>query len=262
MGSFSNNIVSVHTICLAQYGQVGSCAIKPESTNQKNPDASAVTCPKPSDSTAKASPPITNLPIPSSPSVAPSALKPFETTKPNSVDTQLLPMAVLPPLEKQLLQSRESDTDAEMSSSSSEEDALEYMSEYLEDSLAVISPLPSSKPKKQTNTKTGGYGCPNPEVPRDLYSLPVYPPLCLLLSADPFHPSTASEGALHERLLPLCLLLASHGQPKTPRVGRAWHPIRRVVHFGPRCINRLVSQSHGWSAQGDQAKGSFSGAWR
>ncbi|GBN72926.1 hypothetical protein AVEN_5116-1 [Araneus ventricosus] len=39
-----------------------------------------------------------------------------------------------------------------------------------------------------------------------------------------------------------------------PRVGRAWRPIRRVVHFGPRCINRLVSQSHGWSAQGDQAK--------
>ncbi|GBN32754.1 hypothetical protein AVEN_194099-1 [Araneus ventricosus] len=44
-----------------------------------------------------------------------------------------------------------------------------------------------------------------------------------------------------------------------PRVGRAWRPIRRVVHFGPRCINRLVSQSHGWSAQGDQAKESFSG---
>ncbi|GBN45523.1 hypothetical protein AVEN_187422-1, partial [Araneus ventricosus] len=38
---------------------------------QKNPDASAVTCSKPSDSTAKASPPVTNLPIPSSPSVAP-----------------------------------------------------------------------------------------------------------------------------------------------------------------------------------------------
>ncbi|GBN55122.1 hypothetical protein AVEN_10521-1 [Araneus ventricosus] len=25
-----------------------------------------------------------------------------------------------------------------------------------------------------------------------------------------------------------------------PRVGRAWRPIRRVVDFGPRCINRLV----------------------
>ncbi|GBM18956.1 hypothetical protein AVEN_1578-1 [Araneus ventricosus] len=37
---------------------------------QTNPDASAVSCSKPSDSTAKASP-ITNLPIPSSPSVAP-----------------------------------------------------------------------------------------------------------------------------------------------------------------------------------------------
>ncbi|GBN27501.1 hypothetical protein AVEN_67559-1 [Araneus ventricosus] len=36
---------------------------------QQNPDASAVTCTKPSDSTAKVSPPITNLPIPSSPSL-------------------------------------------------------------------------------------------------------------------------------------------------------------------------------------------------
>ncbi|GBN64206.1 hypothetical protein AVEN_214804-1 [Araneus ventricosus] len=39
-----------------------------------------------------------------------------------------------------------------------------------------------------------------------------------------------------------------------PRVGRAWRPIRRVVHFGPWCINRPVSQPFGWSAQGDQAK--------
>ncbi|GBO14699.1 hypothetical protein AVEN_255376-1 [Araneus ventricosus] len=151
---------------------------------QKNPDASAVTCPKPSDSTAKASPPITNLPIPSSPSVAPvseaalaspdftdfqlarnkkklkkdsptktnhsiteaekiakfytsshreitnpipkkdnisthqSTLKPFPTTTPTSVDIELLPMAVLSPLEKRILQSRESDADAEMSCSS------------------------------------------------------------------------------------------------------------------------------------------------
>ncbi|GBN34285.1 hypothetical protein AVEN_242345-1 [Araneus ventricosus] len=59
-------------------------------------------------------------------------------------------MAVLPPLEKTVLQSRESDADAEMSSSSlSEEDALEYdMSEDLEDSPAVNSPPPSSKPQK------------------------------------------------------------------------------------------------------------------
>ncbi|GBO33638.1 hypothetical protein AVEN_29545-1 [Araneus ventricosus] len=65
-------------------------------------------------------------------------------------------MAVLPPLEKTVLQSRESDADAEMSSSSlSEEDALEYdMSEDLEDSPAVNSPPPSSKPQKETNTKT------------------------------------------------------------------------------------------------------------
>ncbi|GBN17300.1 hypothetical protein AVEN_131247-1, partial [Araneus ventricosus] len=179
-----------------------------------NKDISTVSISKPSDSTTRAPPPITNLPISASPSVAPvseealaspdftdfklvtnrkklkkdsptktnnsiakaekitkfytssrrevpntvptkddtcthrSALKPFETKKPISVDTQLLPMAVLPPLEKQLLQSRESDADAEMSSSSlSEEDALEYdMSEDLEDSPAVNSPPPSSKP--------------------------------------------------------------------------------------------------------------------
>ncbi|GBL77225.1 hypothetical protein AVEN_242104-1 [Araneus ventricosus] len=184
-------------------------------STQTNPDVSICSS-KPHDSIARASPPITNLPISSSPSVTPvseeallspdftdfklvsnkkklkrdsptktnhsiakaekiskfytssrrevlntvptkdgtcthkSALKPFETKKPTSVDTQLLPMAVLPPLEKQLLQSRESDADAEMSSSSlSEEDALEYdMSEDLEDSPAVNSPPPSSKPQK------------------------------------------------------------------------------------------------------------------
>ncbi|GBO45075.1 hypothetical protein AVEN_98687-1 [Araneus ventricosus] len=184
-------------------------------STQTNPDVSICSS-KPPDSIARASPPITNLPISSSPSVTPvseeallspdftdfklvsnkkklkrdsptktnhsiakaekiskfytssrrevlntvptkddtcthkSALKPFETKKPTSVDNQLLPMAVLPPLEKQLLQSRESDADAEMSSSSlSEEDALEYdMSEDLEDSPAVNSPPPSSKPQK------------------------------------------------------------------------------------------------------------------
>ncbi|GBM54370.1 hypothetical protein AVEN_238949-1 [Araneus ventricosus] len=171
---------------------------------------------KPPDSIARASPPVTNFPISSSPSVAPvseealaspdftdfklvsnkkklkrdsptktnnsiaksekiskfytssrrevlntvptkddtcthkSVSKPFETKKPTSVDTQLLPMAVLPPLEKTVLQSRESDADAEMSSSSlSEEDALEYdMSEDLEDSPEVNSPPFSSKPQK------------------------------------------------------------------------------------------------------------------
>ncbi|GBM46902.1 hypothetical protein AVEN_105767-1 [Araneus ventricosus] len=82
-----------------------------------------------------------------------SALKPFGTTKPTSVDIELLPMAVLPPLEKRILQSRESDADAEMSSSSvSEGDTLEYnMSEDLEDSPAVISPPPSSKSEKTKN---------------------------------------------------------------------------------------------------------------
>ncbi|GBL84936.1 hypothetical protein AVEN_153463-1 [Araneus ventricosus] len=77
-----------------------------------------------------------------------SVLKPLATPKPTSVDTELLPMAVLPPLERTVLQSRESDADAEMSSSLSEEDALEYdMSEDLEDSPAVNSPPPSSKPQ-------------------------------------------------------------------------------------------------------------------
>ncbi|GBO06041.1 hypothetical protein AVEN_63092-1 [Araneus ventricosus] len=178
-------------------------------------------CSKPSDSTAEASPPITNLPIPSSPSVAPvseealtspdftdfqlvrnkkklkkdfltktnhsitkaekiakfyttshheitnpiatkdkisthqSTLKPFPTITSTSVDIELLPIAVLPPLEKRILESRESDADAEMSSSSvSEEDALEYnMSEDLEDSPAVISPPPPSKPEKANKYK-------------------------------------------------------------------------------------------------------------
>ncbi|GBM45805.1 hypothetical protein AVEN_34843-1 [Araneus ventricosus] len=194
--------------------------IAPSQRIQKNPDASAVTCSKPSDSTAKASPPITNLPIPSSPSVVPvseealappdftdfkvvrnrkklkkdsptktnhsiskaekiakfyttsrreitnpiptkdnistrqSTFKPLPTTTSTSVDIELLPMAVLPPLEKILLQSRQSDADAEMSSSLSEEDALEYnMSEDLEDSPAVISPPPPSKPGKANKYK-------------------------------------------------------------------------------------------------------------
>ncbi|GBL71936.1 hypothetical protein AVEN_40728-1, partial [Araneus ventricosus] len=71
----------------------------------------------------------------------------------------------------------------------------------------------------------GEYGCPKPKEPRDLSYLPVYTPLRLLLFADSFHPWTASEGALHERLSPLCFLPASHGQLKPPRVGHAWRPI-------------------------------------
>ncbi|GBN68084.1 hypothetical protein AVEN_275511-1 [Araneus ventricosus] len=181
---------------------------------QHNPDIS-ISHSKPPDSIARASPLITNLPIPFSPSVSPvieetlaspdltdftsvksrkklkkdwpnktnntiakaekiskfyttshrevknpvpakdnisthqSVLKHLATPKPISVDTELLPMAVLPPLERTVLQSRESDADAEMSSSLSEEDALEYdISEDLEDSPAVISPPPSSKPQK------------------------------------------------------------------------------------------------------------------
>ncbi|GBN03355.1 hypothetical protein AVEN_268066-1 [Araneus ventricosus] len=187
----------------------------------RNKDASVVSISKPSESLTRASPPMTNLPIPSTPPVAPvseealasldltdftlvinkkklkknsptktnntnakaekiakfyttshrevtnpiptkdnkstnqSALKPFETTKHTSVDIELLPMAVLPPLEKRILQSRESDADAEMSSSSaSEEDALEYnMSEDLEDSSAAISPPPPFKPENSNKYK-------------------------------------------------------------------------------------------------------------
>ncbi|GBO44773.1 hypothetical protein AVEN_190004-1 [Araneus ventricosus] len=99
---------------------------------------------------------ITN-PIPTKDNISThqSALKPSVIAKPTSVDIELLPMAVLPPLEKIILQSRESDADAEMSSSSaSEEDALEYnMSEDLEDSPAVISPPPPSKPEKANKYK-------------------------------------------------------------------------------------------------------------
>ncbi|GBN01702.1 hypothetical protein AVEN_211119-2 [Araneus ventricosus] len=99
---------------------------------------------------------ITN-PIPTKDNISnlQSTLKPFPTTTPTSVDIELLPMAVLPPLEKILLQSRECDADDEMSSSSaSDEDALEYnMSEDLEDSLAGTSPPTSSKPEKADKYK-------------------------------------------------------------------------------------------------------------
>ncbi|GBM61298.1 hypothetical protein AVEN_9572-1 [Araneus ventricosus] len=36
-------------------------------------------------------------------------------------------------------------------------------------------------PTLRSSPSLGRYGCPNPEIPRDLYSLPVYPLLCLLL---------------------------------------------------------------------------------
>ncbi|GBN61269.1 hypothetical protein AVEN_25823-1 [Araneus ventricosus] len=51
----------------------------------------------------------------------------------------------------------------------------------------------------------------------------------------------------------VCFLLLMDSK-LPPRVGRAWRPIRRVVHCDPRCIHRPVSQPLGWSAQGDQAK--------
>ncbi|GBO22526.1 hypothetical protein AVEN_231462-1 [Araneus ventricosus] len=151
-------------------------------STQTNQDISAESTSKQSVPIPRTPPAITHLSNPSFPSVAPlceealaspdltdftlvktkdnisthqSTLKPFPTTTPTSVDIELLPMAVLPPLEKRLLQSRESDADAEMSSSSaSEEDALEYnMSEDLENSPAVISPPPPSKPEKANKNK-------------------------------------------------------------------------------------------------------------
>ncbi|GBN46977.1 hypothetical protein AVEN_172931-1 [Araneus ventricosus] len=145
-------------------------------STQTNQDISAESTSKQSVPIPRTPPAITNLSNPSFPSVAPlceealaspdltdftlvktkdnisthqSVLKPLATPKTTSVDTELLPMAVLPPLERTVLQSREYDADAEMSSSVSEEDALEYdMSEDLEDSPAVNSPPPSSKPQK------------------------------------------------------------------------------------------------------------------
>ncbi|GBO19874.1 hypothetical protein AVEN_93224-1, partial [Araneus ventricosus] len=91
---------------------------------------------------------VTN-PIPTKDNVSShqSALKRFETTKPTSVDIERLPMAVLPPLEKRILPSRESDADADLCSSSASEE------EDLEDSPAVISPLPSPKPEKANKYK-------------------------------------------------------------------------------------------------------------
>ncbi|GBN79508.1 hypothetical protein AVEN_205507-1 [Araneus ventricosus] len=140
----------------------------------------------------------------------------------------------------------------------------------------------------RSSPSVGEYGCPNPEVPRDISSLLVSTPLrwllcqenktnsnstplSLLLSAAYFHPSTASEGALHEKLLPLCLLLAFHGQPET-RLGEAhellplcfycfmdsnsyvWpcgRPIRRligVIYPDNQYINGMWSRSKGAAA--------------
>lgn len=74
-------------------------------------------------------------------------------TSKTSVSSELLPMAIFHPLEKQFNQSRESDADAEMTSSS-DGDALEYnMSEDLEDSPSDIDPSTSSKPEKSNKYK-------------------------------------------------------------------------------------------------------------
>ncbi|GBN64617.1 hypothetical protein AVEN_156680-1 [Araneus ventricosus] len=71
-------------------------------------------------------------------------------------------------------------------------------------------------------------------------------------------PQTNNNNSMRSCRRSVCFLLLMDSK-LPPRVGRAWQLIRRVVHFGPRCINRLVSQSHGWSAQEDQAKVSILG---
>ncbi|GBL87554.1 hypothetical protein AVEN_165164-1 [Araneus ventricosus] len=90
-----------------------------------------------------------------------------------TVDTVLLPIAVLPPLEKRILQSR--NLMLISSSSLSEEDAFEYnMSEDLEDSPAVFSPPPSSKPKRVNKYKKRikWFGKAHPQLHELLDDLP------------------------------------------------------------------------------------------
>ncbi|GBN94135.1 hypothetical protein AVEN_65713-1, partial [Araneus ventricosus] len=118
-----------------------------------------------------------------------------------------------------------------------------------------------SKHPLRGSPSLGGYGCPNHEVPRVLYSLPVYPPLCLLLFAAFFHPSTASEGALHEKLLPLCLLLMDSQNPHV--LAMRGDPLDGWCTVGPRCINSagsFVTQLA--KLLGIKQKLSTSGAWR
>ncbi|GBM95072.1 hypothetical protein AVEN_87090-1 [Araneus ventricosus] len=106
-------------------------------------------------------------------------------------------MAVLPPLERTVLQSRESDADAEMSSSVSEEDALEYdMSEDLEDSPAVNSPPPSSKPQKGHSKFLVSS---EPEVARDTISSSLKTSQHSNFESSLIHCSTASSSTFSEQ---------------------------------------------------------------
>ncbi|GBM62403.1 hypothetical protein AVEN_127329-1 [Araneus ventricosus] len=78
----------------------------------------------------------------------------------------------------------------------------------------------------------GEYGCPNPEVPRDLSSLLVYTPpppyafYFLLIPSIPRRP--ARKLSMRSYRHSVCFLLLMDSQ--TPRVGHAWRPIGRVVH--------------------------------
>ncbi|GBN27808.1 hypothetical protein AVEN_28108-1 [Araneus ventricosus] len=96
-------------------------------------------------------------------------------------------------------------------------------------------------------------GFTTPEVPRICSPFE----FCLFLSFTFFLPSLEGGRELSEKQLRL-FACASHGQTTST----CWPCVASHldwVYFGPRCINRLVSQSHGWSAQGDQAKGSLLG---
>ncbi|GBN39926.1 hypothetical protein AVEN_21761-1 [Araneus ventricosus] len=97
------------------------------------------------------SPKVTN-PIPTKDNISShkSTFKPLETTKPTTVDIELLPMAVLPPLEKRILQSRESDADAERRMPWSTTCRRTWKTHL---QLSVLHPLPNLK--RQTNIKTG-----------------------------------------------------------------------------------------------------------
>ncbi|GBN43820.1 hypothetical protein AVEN_220682-1 [Araneus ventricosus] len=85
----------------------------------------------------------------------------------------------------------------------------------------------NSSPLRGTSS-SGVTAFTTPRYPSVLSNSIPFPPLEFFAF---FFPSRVGEEALHEKLSPLCLLLMD--RRKSPRVGRACRPIRRVVHFGP-----------------------------
>ncbi|GBM60728.1 hypothetical protein AVEN_147982-1 [Araneus ventricosus] len=156
-------------------------------------------------------------------------------------------MAVLPPLEKRILQPRESDADAEMSSSSaSEEDALDYnMSEDLEDSPAVISPPPPSKPEK-TNKYKNSYS--KPRAIQAIKEGVLISDKSPLISLDPFldeYGELRMGGRLQNASLPF--------QAKHPVILPASHEISSLLirefhfpnlHDGPTLLPIILCQMY------------------